>query len=161
MKTTAIKILALLGLLAWLPPGFLPAADEPVAHATEATADMAALETFLRLSDEELDNLIAALQRLRAMSPEERTAFGERIRAFRALPGEQRRAVREGWRQRERPDGEGWRRHVHSPDAEERVRLHRRMENLPPSERRARREVILDSTDDEAPSSEPEVEPKP
>ena len=142
MKATHAKILLAVFLFSPLPLLF-PGSGGEAPSPPSATEELVALERFLGSSDEELDQLIAALKRIRAMSPEERAEFGEQIREFRSLPGEQRRLMREGWRQRTRPDNEQWREHMRSLPQNERTIIQQKLDSLTPGERQLFREQIL------------------
>ena len=141
MKTSPRTVLILLVATLAACAGF--AAQDDANRATPA-AELAALEQFLSLSDAQLDQLQAALARIRALSPAERAAFAEEILSYRALPGEQRRQIREGWGRHSRDSREDWRALMQSLNPQERARVQQELQALPPEQRLQRRLELLD-----------------
>jgi hypothetical protein len=133
---TLLALLLTLGLPAWLGAQSSAAPASP--H------EMAAVDQFLALDDHALDELLAAITRIRAMSPEERAALRQEIARFRALPDAQRQQLRQGW-----GGGLGaseqdqWRRLMQSASPERRAEIHARLQALPPAERAAYRQQLL------------------
>jgi hypothetical protein len=113
-------------------------------NTAESPSDLAALEQFLGLSDAQLDQLMAALARVRAMSPQQRLAFAEEIRAYRRLPGEQRRQLREGWGRQGAESRDDWRRMMLALEPAARARVQEELQSLPPDERVKRRLELLE-----------------
>ena len=128
------------------PDSLAPVAQEPPAgQEDELTArDLAALERFLTMSDEELDRLQAALARIRAMSEEERRQFAGRVVEYRRLPRDERQREREGWGWREDRDREDWRRMMQDLDPTERRKVHESLQDLSPEERIERRMELIE-----------------
>jgi hypothetical protein len=123
-----------------------PANETPFAAArTEAgpAPDLAALEQFLNLSDAQLDEMQAALARVRAMLPAERARLRDEILAYRRLPAGERAAIRQGWGHVPAEVREGWREMMQSLDPARRAEIQARLAQLPPAERTAcRRELV-------------------
>jgi hypothetical protein len=110
----------------------------------DSADDLVALEHFLRLSDEQLDQLQAALARIRAMTPEERAAFAEEVLCYRALPGDQRRQIREGWGRQNRDNQDQWREMMQQLGPQQRDRIQSELQSLPPDKRTQRRLELLE-----------------
>ena len=128
---------------------FLTAAVSALANEQEAREplsqqELAALEQFLRLSDEELDRIQEAIGRVRAMPLEERRAHAEEIVRFRSLPAEERTRIRDGWGWRSARDRDDWRAMMQGLSPEERQEIHEKMRNVDPGERTALRLEILE-----------------
>lgn len=115
-----------------LMPMSVPADDSPDRPSEN---ELVALEQFLKLSDEQLDQLIAALKRLRAMDERQRGEFASEVLSFRALPVEERRNLREGWGQRGRAASDEWREMVRELDPREHRKLQQHLQSLTPEER--------------------------
>ena len=116
---------------------------------TDPTKDLVAVEQFLQLDDEQLDQLIAALTRLRQMTPQQRAALATEVVKFRSLPEDQRRKIRDGWgggRGQGRPaDPEAWREMMGSLTPQERLHIQQTLQATPPQEReRFRQQVLAD-----------------
>lgn len=106
------------------------------------TEDLNALERFLDMSDEQLERIQQAIARVRAMSPEERTALHEKLHSFRQLPPAQRERLRAGWR--DNRDQADWPAMMRSlPDAE-RAAIQTEIQALAPTERAARKHALLE-----------------
>ena len=140
MKRTAETFRFVLVAIACCCAPALPAASVNA----ESASELAALEQFLGLSDAQLDQLMAALARVRAMSAEERAAFAAEIRAYRGLPGEQRRQIRDGWGRQGAESRDDWRRMMLALDPEARARVQAELQSLPPDERVRRRLEMLE-----------------
>lgn len=93
------------------------------------------IERFLHLSDEQLDRLMKGIERIRAMTPEERKDFAEEMRNFRRLPPEQRDRIRQRMRTVSPEDHEDIRTMIESMRPRERRRMLREMQGLDPEER--------------------------
>lgn len=106
--------------------------------------DLASLEQFLTLNDEELDRLQEALARIRAIPEEERADFAGRIVEFRSLPREERQRLRDGWGRQSDHDREDWRRMMRELTPRERRAVHEALEGLSPAEHTERRREILE-----------------
>jgi hypothetical protein len=106
--------------------------------------ELAALEQFLRLSDEQLDRIQQAVARVRAMSAEERKAHAEEIVRFRDLPPDERSRIRDRWGWQNARDRDDWRTMMQALSPEERQKVHEKMQSLPPGERTAYRVEILE-----------------
>lgn len=129
---TSLRLSALLLLFA----GLLRAADAaPPPPAADKAADLAALERFLDLSDEELDQMQQAITRLRAMDPGEKAALRREMEKFRRLPEAERRQLRRGWGAVEERVQEAWRRMMHTVTPERRAEIQRQLQALPPEKK--------------------------
>ncbi len=107
--------------------------------------ELAALEGFLTMSDEELERLETAIARIRAMSEEERARFSSQILAFRGLPGEERQRLREGWGRYGEREREEWRIMMRELSPAERREIHESLQDLPGAERTERRLEIIEA----------------
>jgi len=128
----------LLLLASLLPPGLLRAADPAPASppaALPAGKELAALERFLDLPDEELDQMQQVIARIRAMSPAERAALRQEMDNFRRLPDTQRRQLRQGWGALESGLQDAWRRMMQAAPAERRAEIQEKLQALPPEKK--------------------------
>jgi hypothetical protein len=147
MKRTAdilLRLIATVTALACLPA----LADERATSSLlngHSAGELAALEQFLGLSDAQLDQLIDALQRVRAMTPEERVGFAKAIRDYRQLPGEQRRQIRDGWGRQSDASRDDWRRMMQALGPDERARIQAELQAADPDQRVQRRLEILEA----------------
>jgi len=109
-----------------------------------ATHEMAAVDQFLTLDDAALDELLAAITRIRAMSPEERAALRREIARYRALPETQRQQLRHGWGGGFSPgEQEAWRQMIQGATPQRRAEIHAQLQAVPPTERAALRKQLL------------------
>lgn len=132
---TFIRILLFAGLFV---PGLLRAADpapSDVAPVLPAGKELATLDQFLDLSDEELDQMQQVIARIRAMSPAERTALRREMDKFRSLPDAQRRQLRQGWGALEDRLQDAWRRMMQSATAERHAEIQQKLQSLPPEKK--------------------------
>jgi hypothetical protein len=106
--------------------------------------EMAALEMFLSLTDEELDQMVQVIARIRAMDTAGRDALLVEIRKFRSLPASQRHQLRQGWGVLEDRLQEAWRRMMHSASEERRSEIQRQLQSLAPEERTALRRKLAE-----------------
>ncbi len=118
-------------------------AGQGMRAALQSGDEMASLEVFLTLSDEELDKLLAAITRVRKMSPEERREFTRKIVNFRQLPENSRRQVREQWGWLEEADRNDWRLMMQVKSEAERSALQAELQALPPEKRAQRKHELL------------------
>jgi hypothetical protein len=114
------------------------------ASVSPVESELVALERFLSSSDAELDDLRRAIDRVRALSPEERRRLLERIVTFRALPESQRAQVRAGWGWVDARDRREWPEYMHALEAEERRSVQSAIEALPPQKRAAYKHALLE-----------------
>lgn len=123
-------------------------AAEPAGTASASTTparEFAAVEQFLHLSDVELDEIARVVERIRAMTPDQRAALAKEIAAFRELPEPQRRHLRQGWGQMPDELREGWRDLMHAATPERHAEIRAKLQSLPPEERTAyRRQLVED-----------------
>lgn len=134
MKTS----LPVLVLLLLLSAGLARAADRvpgPPPPASGREAELAALERFLDLPDEELDQMQRAIARLRAMGPEEKAALRREMEKFRRLPETERRQLRHGWGAVEERVQDAWRRMMHAATPERRQEIQQQLQALPPEKK--------------------------
>ncbi len=106
--------------------------------------ELAALESFLTMSDEELERLETAIARIRAMPEEDRERFARQILTFRGLPGEERQRLREGWGRYGEGEREEWRIMMRELSPAERREIHESLQDLPAAERTERRLEIIE-----------------
>ncbi len=111
-----------------------PAAATPPRPADTAV-ELAALERFLDLTDEELDQMQRAIARLRTMSPGEKAALRNEMDKFRRLPDDQRRQLRHGWGAVEDRVQAAWRRMMHAATPERRQEIQQQLQALPPEKK--------------------------
>lgn len=133
MKTSRRLSVLILILFAGLLRATDPAPVTPPSPAQQT--DLAALERFLDLSDDELDQMQRAIALLRAMSPEEKAALRREMDKFRRLPDEQRRQLRRGWGALEADLQDAWRRLMHAATPERRVEIQTQLQALPPEKK--------------------------
>lgn len=134
MKTS----LRLSALLLVLLTGLLRAADPAPAtppSSTDKEVDLAALERFLDLSDDELDQMQRAIALIRAMGPGEKAVLRSEMDKFRRLPEAERRQLRRGWGAVEERVQEAWRRMMHTVTPERRAEIQRQLQALPPEKK--------------------------
>ena len=134
MKTSLLLLLfALL-----LPASPLRATDSAPAQpppSANKEVDLAALERFLDLPDEELDQMQRAIALIRAMGPEERAELRKAMNKFRSLPDAQRRQLRQGWGALEAGLQDAWRRMMQAATAERRAEIQQKLQALPPEKK--------------------------
>ena len=134
MKTSLCLLLSIL----LLPAAALRAADPapaPPPPSTDKEVELAALERFLDLPDEELDQMQQVIARIRAMSPAEKAALRKEMDQFRRLPDAQRRQLRQGWGAMEDGMQDAWRRMMQSAPAERRAEIQQKLQALPPEKK--------------------------
>lgn len=120
------------------------AAEPAPATAPADVKEMAALEQFLRLSDAELDQVLQVIARIRAMTPEQRTAMRAEITRYRQLPEPQRLQLRQGWGGMPREIQDGWREMMQHATPERRAEIQARMQALPPEEKMGYRRQLVE-----------------
>jgi hypothetical protein len=134
--------------LAWAQPTTPPAstvkAAAPVATSA-APAELAALEKFLMLSDAELAQMTDAITRVRAMTPDQRTALRDEIASYRRLPEPQRQQIRQGWGWMPPEIQNGWREMMQTATPDERAAIQAKMQSLPPDEKTRYRRSLVES----------------
>ncbi len=106
--------------------------------------ELAALQSFLAMSDEELERLETAIARIRAMSEEERALFSREIVEFRTLPGEERQRLRDGWGRYGEREREEWRIMMRELSPRERREIHESLQDLSRAERAERRLEVIE-----------------
>ncbi len=134
MKTSLRLSVLLLILFAGLLRAADPAPVNPPPSA-DKEMDLAALERFLDLSDEELDQMQRAITRIRAMGPGEKATLRREMDKFRRLPEAERRQLRHGWGAVEEEVQEAWRRMMHAATPERRQEIQRQLQALPPEKK--------------------------
>ena len=134
MKTSLRHCALLLILFAGLVRAADPVPDTPSAS-LDKEGELAALERFLDLSDEELDQMQRAITRIRAMGPAEKEALRREMDKFRRLPEAERRQLRHGWGAVEERVQEAWRRLMHAAPPERRQEIQRQLQALPPEKK--------------------------
>lgn len=115
------------------PPADLPAAKE-----------MAALDHFLDLTDEDLAQMQRVIARIRAMSPAERVTLRREIEKYRSLPEPQRRQLRQGWGALDEGMQDAWRRMMHLATPERRAEIQAKLQALPPEKKGAYRRQLAE-----------------
>jgi hypothetical protein len=134
MKTLLCLFLSIL----LLPAAVLRAADPVPTQpppTTNKEVDLAALERFLDLPDEELDQMQRAIALIRAMGPTERAELHKAMNQFRSLPDAQRRQLRQGWGALESGLQDVWRRMMQSATLERRTEIQQKLQALPPEKK--------------------------
>lgn len=130
LRLSALLLLLFAGLLRAADPS--PAPPSPV---PDRETDLAALERFLDLSEEELDQMQRAITRIRAMDPGEKAALRREMEKFRRLPEAERRQLRRGWGAVEERVQDAWRRMMHTVTPERRQEIQRQLQDLPPEKK--------------------------
>jgi Protein of unknown function (DUF3106) len=137
----------------------LPAADAPAAtHSPREIKELAAVEQFLDLDDAELDQLQQVIDRIRAMTPDQRTALRREIAAYRQLPETQREQMRRGWGRTHPGMGagsgwgqmpaqiqDGWREMMQGATPEQHAAIQAQLQSLPPDQRTAYRRQLVEA----------------
>lgn len=131
MRTYLHLILIMLAL-----PAAIAAQDEP-------SKEMLALDTFLRMSDDQLSAMAAAIDRVRNMSPEQREKLVDQIAAYRKLPALQREQIRSGWASE--ADWKDWREMMIELSDEERAAIQSKLQAMPFEKRAAHKHTVLEA----------------
>jgi hypothetical protein len=143
MKTsTHLLVLACL-----LTSGLLRAADLVPLHpspASPAAKEMAALEHFLDLTDDDLDQMQRVIARIRAMGADERAALRREMEKYCSLPDGQRRQLRLGWGALEDGLQDAWQRMMQSATPARRAEIQTHMQALPPEKKAAYRRQLAE-----------------
>ena len=130
IRILLFAVLSVPGLLRAAEPA--PAAAPPVLPAGK---ELAALDQFLHLSDEDLDQMQQVITRIRAMSPAEKAALRREMDKFRSLPDAQRRQLRQGWGALENRLQDAWRRMMQSATAEQHAEIQQKLQSLSPEKK--------------------------
>lgn len=117
----------------------LPADEPPAVH-----QELAGVERFLSLDDKELDQLMQAIGRIRAMTPEQRRALQAEIARFRQLPAQQREQLRAGWGAMPRDIQDAWRAMMQEASPERRATIQAELQALDPAGKFARRRQLAE-----------------
>lgn len=157
MKLFPVAVFVLIASAAALPP--CRAADAPTSsQATneasarqtpytggeKGTADLAALEQFLTLSDAELAQMADAIARVRAMTPAQKEQLRKEIVAFRQLPPQQRQQLRQGWGWMPPEIQNGWREMMQHATPERRAEIQAKLQSLGPAEKTEYRRQLVE-----------------
>ncbi len=134
MKIT-LSILLFTGLLTCAGLRAADAASAAPPPSSDREVELAALERFLDLSNEELDQMQRAIALIRAMGPEEKAALRREMDRFRRLPDDQRRQLRRGWGAVEEKVQDAWRRMMHDATPERRAEIQAQLQALPPEKK--------------------------
>jgi len=122
-----------------------PAPSSTPPPANTSAAELAALERFLDLSDEDLAQMADAIARLRAMTPAQRATLRREIAAYRQLPEPERQQIRQGWGGMPPEIQDGWRDMMHTATPEERASIQSKMHSLSPEERNLYRRTLVEA----------------
>ena len=114
-------------------------------EARQPAQDMAAVDRFLDLSNDELDQLQQVIARIRAMSPEERAALRVEIEKFRKLPADEREHLRKGWGWMPAELQDAWREMMRSSTPERRAAIQKELQSLDPAGKAARRRALAEA----------------
>lgn len=143
------RLLASVALLFWVLPASAQTSPQAPRSSPPASsgsaAELAALERFLDLSDEELAQMADAIARLRAMTPAQRAALRGEIAAFRQLSEPERQQIRQGWGGMPAEIQDGWRDMMHSATPEERAAIQTKMHSLSSDERTLYRRTLVEA----------------
>ncbi len=143
MKTNLTLVLVLGSLAVWATP---VTADEPAAPPLQpAPQEMAALEHFLGLTDDDLDQMQRVIARIRAMGPAERAALRTEIGKYRRLPEAERHQLRLGWGALDPDLQDAWRRMMQASSPERRAEIQRRLQAQPPEKKAALRRELAEA----------------
>lgn len=107
--------------------------------------EFAALERFLSMDDAELEAMQQAIARVRAMTPEQRSALHAQLAAYRQLPEDRRAEVRAGWGWHDAKDRDDWRAMMRSKSSEDRSAVQRELLALPVEQRMTRKHEMLEA----------------
>lgn len=129
-RLSSLFLLLIAGLLRAADPS--PASPLPT---TDKELDLAALERFLDLPDDELDQMQRAITLLRAMGPQEKAVLRREMEKFRRLPEAERRQLRHGWGAVEKRVQDAWRQLMHTATPERRQEIQRQLQALPPEKK--------------------------
>lgn len=127
------------------PPAWAGRPDERPGKATGGSGELSALEQFLGMDDQQLDKLLAAITRVRAMTPEERQRMREQIASFRQLSPEQREQIRRGWGWLTEQDRNDWPTMMRELPPEQRERVQKEIQSLDPDARAQRKHELLEA----------------
>mgnify|MGYP002633918111 CR=1 FL=1 len=141
MKTPFITLL-LVSLLT--SQSLLATESVPNSSPPPAVKEMAALEHFLDLTDEDLDQMQRVITRIRAMTPEEKAALRLEMEKFRELPETQRRKLRQGWGALDEDLQVAWRQMMHAATPERRAEIQAQLRTLPPGKKGAYRQELAE-----------------
>ncbi|MGE9294879.1 MAG: DUF3106 domain-containing protein [Puniceicoccales bacterium] len=95
------------------------------------------LESFLNMPPKQLAQVRAAIERIEAMSPEERDALRDKIREFREMREEKMHKLRKAYR--------AWK----TFDPEQRWLVHRYVVSLPPEQAKELKQIVIGLNEDE------------
>ena len=98
----------------------------------DGTEDLVALDRFVWLGDTQLDKLMQAISKVRAMTPTQRAAMKKQMAEYRGLSPEQREQVRTGWGWQNEQDRNDWPVMMHSKSDSDRVAIQTEIQNLSP-----------------------------
>jgi hypothetical protein len=142
LLTTVALVFLVLPVTAQTPPQAPRTAPPP---SSGSAAELAALERFLDLSDDELAQMADAIARLRAMTPAQRAALRSEITAFRQLSEPERQQIRQGWGGMPTEIHDGWRDMMHNATPEERAAIQSKMHSLSADERNHYRRTLVEA----------------
>jgi hypothetical protein len=143
MKTST-HLFVLAGLLVLVPLRGAGPAPEKSPSTLPADKEMAALEHFLDLTNEDLDQMQQAIARIRALDPAGRAALRREIEKFRSLPDAQRRQLRLGWGAQETNLKDAWWRMMQAASPERRAEIQGHLQVLAPDEKIAYRRQLAE-----------------
>lgn len=142
-----MKILRSVLLLALLPAVTLAQtaeAERGQGASPRPPGELAALEQFLNLSDDELAQMEKVIARLRSMTPAERAQLREKMVEFRRMPEPQRRHLRQGWGALPPDLQDAWRKMMLSATPERRAEIQTKLQSLRPEEKGAYRKRLAE-----------------
>jgi len=122
----------------------IPARAGDEAPLRPAPQEMAALEHFLDLTDDDLDQMQRVIARIRAMKPAERAALRAEIERYRRLPENERHQLRLGWGGLSPQLQDAWRRMMQAATPARRAEIQQRLQALPPEQRAALRRELAE-----------------
>lgn len=88
------------------------------------------LRNFLDLDDRQLQSMIDTLEKIKAMSPEEKNALRSKIDKFETLSPESQQFIRQGWGQASIQDRQAWQQMMSSLSHEEHLAIQEQMRSL-------------------------------
>jgi hypothetical protein len=97
-----------------------------------SSASVEALDRFLAMSDDELAAIEQTIQRIRAMSPEERAAYRNKVREYYQLPETEQERIQVAWGQLDNRLREQWRTFMQSLGEKERLELQTQLRAIEP-----------------------------
>ena len=95
------------------------------------------LKGFLALDDKQLQAMIDTLEKIKAMSPKEKSALRKKIGQFEQLSPQNQEMIRQGWGHASTEDRQAWQQMMRNLPEDERLSIQEKMQSLPFEEKTA------------------------